>query len=159
MGEMEIKARKALEVFEYHPKTETRKAFYGFKAQAIMEDNPFYEALSEVIHKADVSEDSGYRFVHEALEHIANGDEPEFDEWADADTDVYTSELTEWLNESEEHVEYLGEAVRELGETDGFKILQEAQYLAREEVYSATWDALENLTLEEDEDQVTSDQA
>ncbi len=151
MSEMEIKARKALEVFDYHSKTETGKAFYGFKAQAIMENDPFYEALSEAIHEADVSEESGYRFVHEALEHIANGDERDFGGWADADTDVYTSDLTEWLNESDKHVEYLGEAVREFGETDGFKILQAAQYLAREKVYSQTWDALEQLNLEEDD--------
>lgn len=150
---METKAKKALEIFEYRPETEKRAAFYCFKSEAILEDNPYYVALKDIMHAGNVSEDSAYRFVHEALEHIASGDEPDFGEWADADTDVYTSSLTEWLNESDFHVEYLGEAAREFGETDGFKLLQIAQYLAREEIYSTTWDTLENMTIEEDEDE------
>ena len=150
-NEMETKAEKALEIFEHHPKTETRAAFYCFKGEAIVEDNPYYVALREVVHTNNVSEDSAYRFVHEALEHIASGDKPDFGEWADADTDVYTSSLTEWLNESEAHVEYLGEAAREFGADEGYKLLQMAQYLAREEIYSATWEALENITVEEEE--------
>lgn len=49
-------------------------------------------------------------------------------------TDVYTSNLTEWLNSSVYNTDYLDEAVKEFGATDN--ILGTAQYMAIDEIYS-----------------------
>ena len=50
--------------------------------------------------------------------------------------DPYTSNLTAWLNSSNYNVYFITEAQEEFGpETDGFKILQMAQYKAIDEIY------------------------
>lgn len=62
----------------------------------------------------------------------------------DSLVDSYTSNLTEWLNESPYNVEYLSEAVNELGAKDGFQILSGAQYMAIDEIYGYVVTLLEN---------------
>ena len=57
-------------------------------------------------------------------------------EIVDSLVDVYTSDLTAWLNSSNYNVYYITEAQEEYGtETDGFKILQMAQYKAIDDIY------------------------
>ncbi len=148
-------AEQALKVFEYHGKTEQREAYYSFTSEAISPDNQIYEAFSDMMRdELQMDEDSRYDFIHTALENVVNNGDDETDadtlrdmvpEWADSDTDVYTSDLTEWLNRSNYNVYYLDDALKEYQPDDGFKALQMAQYAAREEVYSETIMVLESL--------------
>ena len=57
-------------------------------------------------------------------------------EWADGETGIYTSDLTEWLNDNNSNVYYLTKVSKKFGETDGFKNLQLAQYTAIEELFN-----------------------
>lgn len=72
-------------------------------------------------------------------------------EIVDGLVDVYTSDLTAWLNSSNYWVEYLGEAVTELGATDGFAILSGAQYRAIDEVYGEVINLLSQGDSQEEE--------
>jgi len=56
-------------------------------------------------------------------------------ETIDIEVDVYTSNLTEWLNQSNYHVYYLTEALETNDIKDGFQLLGLAQDLAIEEVW------------------------
>lgn len=56
-------------------------------------------------------------------------------EIVDSYVDVYTHELTKWLHSSVHNVEYLGRVQEEYGtETDGYRLLAMAQYMAIDEV-------------------------
>ena len=63
-------------------------------------------------------------------------------EIVDGLVDIYTSDLTAWLNLSNYFVEYLDQAVQELGATEN--ILSQAQYLAIDEIYGYVVTLLEN---------------
>ena len=64
-------------------------------------------------------------------------------EIVDGLVDPYTSNLTAWLNSSNYNVYYITEAQEEFGpETDGFKILQMAQYKAIDDIYGHIVDLL-----------------
>lgn len=67
----------------------------------------------------------------EDLEELNNLITDELPEWTDGEVNVYTSDLTEWLNSSNYNVEYITQAQREYGQQDdGFKLLSMAQYTA-----------------------------
>lgn len=51
------------------------------------------------------------------------------------EADVYTSDLTEWLNSKNSRVYYLTQALEELDVKDGFQLLAYAQSREMEEVY------------------------
>jgi len=85
-----------------------------------------------------------YSFLGKAvisiLSHIANleeGKEVEdlVTEWIDEDIPVYTGELTSWIAEDDNHVEYITEALDRFGVVDGFTLLKMAYYIALEDVY------------------------
>jgi len=61
---------------------------------------------------------------------------------AEIEPDVYTSDLTSWLNETPYNVYYLTDALKE-GIRDGFDLLSRAQYLFKQEVANALFEALE----------------
>lgn len=66
-------------------------------------------------------------------------------EMIDGIVDIYTSDLTEWLNSSNWNVGYIEEAQREYGMIeDGFKLLATAQYMAIDEIFSEVVKLLEN---------------
>ena len=66
-------------------------------------------------------------------------------EIVDSLVDVYTSDLTEWLDSNNNNVYYLGEAQKELGiQEDGFKLLAMAQYMAIDEIFSEVIELLTN---------------
>ena len=142
----------AKKLFKHHEKTEQRNAFYSFTSEAMEAHDPVYGALGDGMHDMakHLDEDSVYEYTVEAIDHVIDdeiGDAEKCDvyEWADSDTDVYTSNLTEWLNRSDWNVGYLTDALEEYGDTDGFKALQIAQLKAREEVYRMVLDALSGL--------------
>lgn len=99
----------------------------------------------EVSSKTNLSHDSVYRFTMESLGDIADseGDRDSIIDIADQiEADYMTSDLTEWLNESNYHVEYLTEAIEEYGAKDGFQALSTAQYLAKREAFHIVLDWL-----------------
>lgn len=59
-------------------------------------------------------------------------------EIVDSCVDAYTSDLTEWLNDNNQNVFYLSEALDESrgDRFNGFDLLASAQYLAIDEIYS-----------------------
>jgi hypothetical protein len=58
-------------------------------------------------------------------------------EIVDGLVDVYTSDLTSWLNSSNYNVYYIEESQKEYGaQEDGFKMLSMAQYKAIDDIYS-----------------------
>lgn len=131
---------------------------YAFKPEMVMSEDPVYSALSDMIreHISNLDEDSIYEYTVDAIDHIIeenmeSADDERIDEWADSDTDVYTSDLTGWLNRGNQNVGYQTEALENFGETDGFKVLQQAQMLARQEIYKATVDTLAELINNEDD--------
>lgn len=66
-------------------------------------------------------------------------------EIVDGLVDVYTSDLTAWLNSSDYNVYYITEAQEEYGiQTDGFKILQMAQYKAIDDIFSEVVNLLQS---------------
>src|SRR3990167_5483241 len=68
-------------------------------------------------------------------------------EIVDGLVDVYTFDLTAWLNSHNSNVYYLTQAQEEYGaQTDGFQLLMSAQYVAIDEIYS---EAMSYLTAKE----------
>jgi len=57
-------------------------------------------------------------------------------ELVDGQVDVYTSDLTKWLNSRDDRVYYLTEAIEEYDLKDGFKALMTAQYMEIEEIFN-----------------------
>ena len=159
-GTLQEVAEYAKTLFVHHEKTEESNAFYSFKSEVIGAHDPVEEALSDSMHllAENMDEDSVYEYTVETIDHVINGDlsdEEDIYESVDSDTDVYTSDLTEWLNRSNKNVGYLTEALEESDVKDGFKALQIAQLKAREEVYSEIFDTLSDLV---DEDESSEDE-
>ena len=61
-------------------------------------------------------------------------------EYIDSEVDVYTSDLTEWLNDRNSNIYYLDEAHKEFRDSDN--ILGIAQYKAIEEIYFNAYELL-----------------
>ena len=164
-------AEKAKAIMKVRPSTKESEEFYGFRQDLSESEEIIHNALLGTIRDISMDIDSRYEFMHQALENIISDcDDDSYDddaldkvsEWADADTDTYTSDLTKWLSRSVDNVLYLDEALEEgVDIDDGFKLLQIAQCKARDEVYTATIRALEELVDEnpcEDEDEDDSDE-
>lgn len=115
--------------------------------------------IISTLYDINMDTDSLYRFSRDCLSDLADQDPKDMDEarsligeMADNDTDVYTGDLTEWLNASNYNVYYLGEAITEYQPEDGFKALALAQMKAREEIYNKVLDFIEaQLTSEQEE--------
>ena len=71
-------------------------------------------------------------------------------EWADSETSVYTYDLTKWLHDNNNNVEYLEEAIKEFPESDNH--LGIAQYKQIEELFNNALSVLiDNLKSEFEE--------
>jgi len=71
----------------------------------------------------------------DTLEELYNEIEDIISEWADSETDIYTYDLTKWLNDRNYNVELLQEAIKE--NPDANNHIQIAQYRAIEEVFNS----------------------
>lgn len=132
------------EVIKIQNSDKTRRIFkqsnevfniFGSEDKGVL--NPFndytYEWLNSFLYSViDLLKYKDFETFEEMSEEISEN----LNEWVDSETDVYTSDLTEWLNSNNSNVYYLTEASEEFNETDGFKNLQLAQYKAIEEVYN-----------------------
>jgi len=133
---LEQKTRKLKEGKEEH--------FIVFRAEAIEAETPYYRKLSDIIHKYQGDQDTAYQQIFSCLTWLEeNCEDKSIDELQDimseaidVEVDVYTSNLTEWLNRSNNNVYYLSQALEEFAEKDGFKALAQAQYLAIQEIWN-----------------------
>jgi len=130
---------KTLEFFELKERDPDRRYI-------VLKDNA-PESLKESIrdtHGDRLPDDWIYDKYHSALETLSGydiNDENDINdnraEIVDGLVDVYTSNLTQWLNSNNSNVYYITEAQEEYGpEADGFKILMMAQYKAIDEIFT-----------------------
>ena len=109
-----------------------------------------YEELLDLTFKVNdeiqLSDDSTYEFTMEALGMIADTTATNEDELREAgyemEADCYTSDLTNWLNQSNYHVYFLTEVLEEMEFKDGFNLLATAQQKAKQEVFNLVLDYL-----------------
>lgn len=83
-------------------------------------DDSVYTTIARDVLPAILDAESDIESIEEGIREI--------------EADVYTSDLTEWLNDSNENVYYLTEALEETDIKDGFRLLSYAQYLWRQEI-------------------------
>lgn len=95
----------------------------------------------DIIHKAhgeSLPDDYIYQFINATLSQLIDSNvetEEQAHEVIDGlEPDVYTSDLTKWLNSSNNRVYYLTEALSDYGSKDGFTALRIAQQLEKQEV-------------------------
>lgn len=95
------------------------------------------EITFQLSEKSSLSNDSVYEFTMDALLLIADSSANNIDELRELssqiEADVYTSDLTAWLNQSNAHTYYLTQAIEEGMVKDGFQALAMAQVLAKTE--------------------------
>jgi len=131
------KAEKYLKQFEIKQRDE--KTIVVFKNES--------EELKDSVYKAHgdmLPNDWIFDKYHSILDAISQYDIETIDdlqdnrsEIVDSLVDVYTSDLTHWLDSHNSNVYYLEEAQKEYGIIeDGFKLLSMAQYKAIDEIFS-----------------------
>lgn len=131
------------------------ETFYSFT------DGVSDNIIDKIIQDDDwIIEDSCYRFADECccdfIDNVEIGEyetlEEIFENVRDCiEADVYTSDLTEWLNENNRHVYYLSEVLEEYNPEDGFVLLSAAQIKHKEEIYTVIFNMLEWYLEVEDE--------
>ena len=88
-------------------------------------------------------DDWRYAFIEEAVDALAEHDDTD-EALARLEPDIYTGELTAWLNSLNSRVYYLDEVLTEYGTIrDGFELLAAAQMIEKEEVFHQVVVALE----------------
>jgi len=109
------------------------------KSIAVFTDNAS-EDLKDSVRKAHgdrLPSDWVFDKYHSILDAMTQYDDIEDarSEIVDGLVDVYTSDLTEWLNSNNNNVYYLTEAIDQYEIKDGFRVLATAQSLAIDEIY------------------------
>jgi len=139
-------AREALEWFE----TDTRDN--GEEFVKTKEGRPdWLENLIFTAHGHMMADDYRYKFIENSLQYIADQDEDADLDCPEIEADIYTSDLTAWLNSRDDRLCYLTEALETFGMKDGFSALQAAQIIEKEEVYWSVLESLRELCEEEQE--------
>jgi len=102
-------------------------------------DDDVYERIEDIIDTlSDIDDDASEDEIQERIDGI----EP----------DVYTSDLTEWLNARNDNVYYLTEALEEMEIKDGFQLLAYAQSIYIREIANTLISELQKLVDEQEED-------
>ena len=118
-------------------------------------DNEEVKDLCFTAHSGTLPDDFIYSRIVEALDCLSER-EPEDEDKArerleELEADIYTSDLTEWLNSSNNRVYYLTEALEQFECKDGFQALAIAQKLEIDEISNAVLDyIIRNLDEEEE---------
>ena len=114
----------------------------------ILDDDKKEEWMTEVIHEVHkaldyfMPDDTCYRFIERVAGELREGDgEADEDDLremvCEIEPDIYTHNLTTWLNARNDHIYYLNQA-QEMGlELDGFQLLTYAQKMYIEEIGNA----------------------
>lgn len=134
-------AAKYLDLLEEHEDKKKDRKWISFKLEVIGKDKRYLK-LSEIMHKIECSEDFVYKQVWRCLNWLVD-EAPESDvpiedallDTIDGKVDIYTANLTKWLNQSPSHVYYLTEVLEDSDIKDGFQLLGLAQYRAIEEIW------------------------
>jgi len=144
-------AKKYYDLFEERKRGE-EETYWAFKLDVIKARTNEYEEMSDLIYelKQEMDEDSAYKYVVYCLRWIIDNeletcddiDEDAKHEEIDSLVDVYTGDLTEWLNKAPINVEWLTDAVREFEADEGDRILMSAQYLCIQRAFNAVIDFL-----------------
>lgn len=137
-----------------HHKTE-KKVWTSFKMNEIqkeLHDFTHYNAMSDVLNKFR-ADDYAYDAVFGFLEYLLeNGDDGDMNdlvhEFADAEVDVYTHDLTAWLHSDIWNVAYLDDAVAEFG-SDVTNVLTLAQYMFYRDIGNEVVMAIDELKTNE----------
>jgi hypothetical protein len=117
------------------------------------------EWMTDVIHAVHgdkLPDDTVYEMIYDALSRLSEIDDDSEDETVkdldrlfdaiyEMEPDVYTSNLTAWLNKRADHVYYLTEALEQMDIKDGFQALSAAQKIQMDEIGSALVQELINL--------------
>lgn len=108
---------------------------------------------------AILPDDWRYHFIEKTVGAIADRDDIDMAREG-LEPDVYTSDLTEWLNSANRRVYYLGEVMEEFGPfKDGFQLLAAAQLRELEETFDQTVAALKDeLASRDDENSLTEEE-
>ncbi len=130
----------------------TGKRNDGTEYYHLKNDHPEWMTnIIHAVHEDKMPDDTTYRFIADALDIIceleddASGDDIREAIYERTEADVYTSDLTEWLNARNDHVYYLTEVLEEIDIKDGFQALSAAQAKHREEVALNLVNELEKL--------------
>lgn len=142
MCTIQEKATEMLGFLETKPRDEKRVRFVVAKSEAP-------EWVSNIIWKAHddrLANDHIYLFIEDVLQLLSDSDDPE-EAIYELEADIYTSDLTGWLNDNVNNVCYLTDALDNNPDIkDGFQLLTYAQYLHRLEVGQIVLQELTNLT-------------
>jgi len=121
--------------FEYKERTD------GTKYYCLKDEHPeWMRELIHAVHGDKLPDDTTYEFIADAVDILSELSEQATEDDArdrisEIEADVYTSDLTGWLNRRNDHVYYITQALDEFGPfDDGFKLLATAQYLHKQEV-------------------------
>lgn len=123
----------------------------------LVDDRPEWMVdIVRSIHGDKLPDDTVYHFIESACDYIADMEDDTPIETIQGglasfgcEPDVYTSDLTAWLNKSNDHVFYLTEVLEELDIKDGFQALAAAQQRQREEIAFSLLNELEQLVEKE----------
>jgi len=116
--------------------------FYSFKIEHIRDNSKCYKVLSDSMEGLSCDEETQYMQMYYCLEALNEHafkiieDLKEFDYMELVEADIYTSDLTKWLNKSNLNVGYI-EHVEDKNDLNGFDILSKAQYLCHYDIWSA----------------------
>jgi len=111
------------------------------------------ENLMNIIHAAHnemLPDDYRFEFTKNALDALSENEDIDDARQSATEPDVYTSDLTKWLNSRNDRVYYLTQALEEFGCKDGFQALSTAQSIEKEEVFGAVVSALESIEIEDE---------
>lgn len=122
--------------------------------------------MTDVIHAAHgdkMPDDTVYEFVNRAAGAFADSDAETENEYSEVisemEADVYTSDLTAWLNARVDHVDYLTQAIEEFQPENGFDALMMAQKIQIEEVAYALLRALTDFVDDQPEEDSEEDES
>ena len=127
---------------------ETRTRDNGDSFRVLKDGSPkWMTGVIHEVHGEDLPDDTIYRMIEMAVDAMADCEEVEeiVERIYEIEADVYTSDLTDWLNKRNDHVYYLTEALEEFEPRDGFQLLMMAQKIQIDEVASATLNALQEI--------------
>ena len=111
-----------------------------------------YEALTAFVHQLAVDEDTAYDETLAALEMIAEeGVEIEDDFYCYCEPDIYPHKLLEWVSKSPHNMEWCDEVIEQkYGEDSFVSILMSDQSLAKQHVWMAVIDLVQEMEEESD---------
>jgi hypothetical protein len=136
-------ARNYADLFKTGTRLQTGDKFLYVKTEEVN------EALLNLIRNAhgDMSpDDYKYQFIHEALEAIAESDNPED---INLEPDCYNHALLKWLSSNTIRVNYCNDAIENMlafkDEMDFMAIISMAQSLEKDEVFQSVRASLESI--------------